>query len=53
MKLVRTIPALGSAWPALLVFFCADCNQADTQEDNTATARPASRSAEQSQAASV
>jgi hypothetical protein len=39
MKLVRTIPAVGAAWPALLVFFCADCNQAETQEEDSAPAR--------------
>jgi hypothetical protein len=33
MKLVRTIPALGAAWPALLVFYCQPCKHADTQED--------------------
>jgi hypothetical protein len=42
MKLVRTIPALGPAWPALLVFFCSDCNHADTKEnDCLAVARDA------------
>jgi hypothetical protein len=46
MKVVRTIPALGAAWPALLVFFCADCNQAETWEEDSITANPASSAAE-------
>jgi hypothetical protein len=35
MKLVRDIPAVGPAWPALLVFFCSACSQADTREDQS------------------
>jgi hypothetical protein len=50
MKLVRTIPAVGAAWPALRVFFCADCNQAETQEEDCAPSRLESRSAAHSQA---
>ena len=30
MKLVRTIPHLGGL-PELLVFYCAECRQAETQ----------------------
>jgi hypothetical protein len=48
MKLVRTVPALGPAWPALLVFFCAECNQAETWEEDGTTANPPSSAAEQS-----
>jgi hypothetical protein len=40
MKHVRTIPAVGPAWPALLVFFCAECNQAETREEDTVLASP-------------
>ena len=33
MKLMRTIPAVGPAWPALLVFYCRSCGHADTHEE--------------------
>jgi len=38
MKLVRTIPPLGPAWPALLVFYCAACSHAETIEEERAAA---------------
>ena len=33
MELVRTVPAVGPAWPALLVFYCRSCGHADTHEE--------------------
>jgi hypothetical protein len=33
MKLVRTIPAVGPTWPALLVFYCGTCEHADTHPE--------------------
>jgi hypothetical protein len=32
MRLVRTIPAVGPAWPALLAFYCERCRHAETVE---------------------
>jgi hypothetical protein len=35
MRLVRTIPAVGPAWPALLAFYCAPCQHAETIEQDS------------------
>ena len=35
MQLVRTIPAFGPAWPALLAFYCAQCQHAETIEEDS------------------
>jgi cytochrome c553 len=45
MRLVRTIPAVGPAWPALLAFYCAECHHAETKEEERI--EPASRIAAQ------
>jgi len=36
MKLVRSIPPLGPAWPTLLAFYCSPCCHAETKEDRAA-----------------
>ena len=51
MRLVRSIPAIGLAWPALLVFFCAACNQAETREEESLIASTAVRADGQGQIA--
>ena len=38
MKQVRTIPAVGAAWPSLAVFYCEPCGHADTQEEHATRA---------------
>ena len=32
MKLVHTIPPLSPTWPAILAFYCAPCQHAETKE---------------------
>jgi len=40
MELMRTIPAVGPAWPALLAFHCKSCNEAETVEEAQPQNRP-------------